>query len=55
MNDVVVIGTMPSEIMRVMRLESPTMSSGDTRLQYQLTAANWYMNAELNATMRQPF
>lgn len=40
MNDVVVIGTMPSEIMRVMRLERPTMSSGDTRLQHQLTAAN---------------
>lgn len=55
MKDVVVIGTIPSEIIRVMRLERPSMSSGDTAPPYQPTMANWYRNANVNATMRQRF
>lgn len=35
------IGTIPSEIIRVIRLESPSMRSADTTSRYQLSAANW--------------
>ncbi|KAE9047541.1 hypothetical protein PR003_g1500 [Phytophthora rubi] len=40
MNDVVVIGTIPSEIILVMTLESPNMSSGVTVPNSQPRAAN---------------